>query len=492
MKKSNTFIVLGPLLFLLLQLVIPEGFPPKSKAIIACTVWVALWWVTEAVPIAVTAMLPLILFPLTGLMDIRATAIPYSNPLIYLFVGGFVLALAMEKWNLHKRIALNIIKYVGTKQRQLILGFIIATGFLSMWISNTATTVMMLPIALSIISESKSITTENNNANKSDFAKALILSLPYSASIGGMATLVGSPTNLIFADAVKRFYGIDIPFDQWLYIGLPIAVILLIACWLHLTRKSYKISNTSQLGSKAVIEEELKQLGKISREEKWVLAIFCLVALAWVTRRFLITPFFPKVNDTIIVLIGALFLFVIPANTKEKRLMDWKTSLKLPWGVLLLFGGAFAVAAGFQESGLTTIIGEQLSALNNIPFFLMVFIIVAVVNFTTEVTMNMATCTLMMPILATLALVIDVHPFPLMVGTCIAASCAFMLPIATAPNAVVFGSGKIQIKDMLRAGFLLNIISIIIITIVVYFLLPLFWGIDNTAFPEALKQMVNQ
>ena len=488
MKKKNLFIALGPLLFILLELVIPDSMPSKSKAMIACTAWIALWWISEAVPIAVTSILPIVLFPLTGIMDLRAVTTPYSNPLIYLFLGGFILALAMEKSNLHRRIALIIIKFVGVKKRQLILGFIIATGFLSMWISNTAATVMMLPIALSIISQSKSITDQSTSSNDDSFAKALILSLPYSASIGGVATLVGSPTNLIFADAVKQFHGIDISFDQWMWIGFPISCILLVICWLHLTRSVYKISNSSQLGSKDVISQELKKLGKMSIEEKRVLMVFCAVVFAWITRRFLISPFFPKVNDTIIVLIGALLLFIIPSSSKkEERLMDWNTSVKLPWGVLLLFGGAFAVAAGFQESELITIIGQQLEALSSVPFFLLLLIIVAVVNFTTEVTMNMAVCTLMMPILITLALLLDVHPFILMVGTCIAASCAFMLPIGTAPNAIAFGSGAIRINDMVRAGFLLNVISIIVVTIAVYFLLPLFWGFDCFVFPESLK-----
>lgn len=492
MNKKNISIALGPILFLLLEILLPNSIPKPAQAMIASIVWIAFWWVTEAVPIAVTSLLPLVLFPLTEIMDLRTTTVPYSNPLIYLFVGGFVLALAMEKWNLHKRIALNIIKLVGVKKRQLILGFIIATGFLSMWISNTATTVMMLPIALSIIKQSKTINkgdSEIESADDSRFAKALILSLPYAASIGGMATLVGTPTNLIFADAVKRFYDIDIPFDQWMYIGFPIAILLLFVCWLHLTRGIFKISNKDTLGEKNIIQTEIDKLGKIQPEEKWVLVVFCTVAFAWITRRFLITPFFPAVNDTIIVLIGALLLFVIPSTSKkEERLMDWKTAIKLPWGVLLLFGGAFAVAAGFQESGLTVLIGKQLGGLNGISFFIVLFVIILVVNFMTEVTLNMAMCTLMMPILATLAIALDVHPYGLMVGTCIAASCAFMLPIATAPNAVVFGSGAIKIKDMIRAGFLLNVISVIVIAISIYLLLPIFWNIDLQSFPSVFKK----
>ncbi len=492
LNKKNIAIALGPILFLLLELFLPDSIPKPAKATIASIVWIAVWWVTEAVPIAMTSILPMLLFPLTGVMDLRTTSVPYANPLIYLFLGGFILALAMEKWNLHKRIALNIIKLIGVKKRQLILGFIVATGFLSMWISNTATTVMMLPIALSIIKQSKTIKDNDSDVETPEdtrFAKALILSLPYAASIGGMATLVGTPTNLIFADAVKRFYNIEIAFDQWLYIGFPIAVLLLFVCWLHLTRNVFKISNVDTLGEKNIIQDELHKLGKITTEEKWVLTVFCVISFAWITRRFLITPFFPAVNDTIIVLIGAMLLFVIPSTSKkEERLIDWSTTLKLPWGVLLLFGGAFAIAAAFQESGLTILIGEQLGALNGVPFFALLFVIILVVNFMTEVTLNMAMCTLMMPILATLAIALDVHPYGLMVGTCIAASCAFMLPIATAPNAVVFGSGAIKIKDMIRAGFMLNVISVIVIAVSIYVLLPLFWDLDLKSFPTGFKK----
>lgn len=479
--------VLGPLSFLLLIIFLPSSMAAPTRGALASIVWIAIWWISEAVPIAITSLMPLILFPLTGVMSLKQTSAPYSNPLIYLFLGGFILALAMEKWNLHRRVALNIIKLVGVKQQQLILGFILATGFLSMWISNTATTVMMLPIALSIINQDRSDSKEHH-----DFSRALILSLPYSASIGGMATLVGSPTNLIFADAVKKFYGVEIHFDLWMAIGLPIAALLLVACWLHLTRVAFKISNDSSIGSQTVIDEELTKLGKMSREEKLVLVVFSLVGLAWITRRYLIAPFVPAMNDTIIVLIGALALFIIPSSDKKSKLMDWQTSLKMPWGVLLLFGGAFAVASGFQASGLTDLIGDQLAALPEIPFILLLLIIVTVVNFTTEVTMNMATCTLMMPILASLALTLDLHPFTLMAGTCIAASCAFMLPIATAPNAVAFGSGEIKVKDMLYAGFLLNVLSIIIITAVVYFLMPSFWDLDVNSFPDSFKAFIEQ
>lgn len=465
------------------------GMSSTAQAALASTIWIAIWWVSEAIPVPVTSLLPMVLYPLTGVMTIKESAAPYSNPIIYIFIGGFILALAMEKWNLHRRIALNIINLVGTNMRQLILGFILATGFLSMWISNTATTVMMLPIALSIATQFKTFQEKSDKqiAGADVFPLALILSLPYAASIGGMATLVGTPTNLIFIDSVERIYNTSIPFAEWMAVGFPIAVVLLFITWFHLTRVAFKLSNESVPGSKAIIESELNELGPMRKEEKWVMGVFGAVAFSWIARSYIISPFFPAVNDTIIVLIGSALLFIIPSSTREEKLMDWETALKLPWGVLLLFGGAFSVAAAFAESGLTAWIGDQLGLLGDIPFWLALLIIVAVVNYLTEITQNMATCTLMMPIMAALAGVIGVHPFPLMAATCIASSCAFMLPVATAPNAVVFGSGYLKMKDMVRAGFMLNILSIIVIVFVIYFLLPAVWGIDMMNFPEEMK-----
>ena len=344
-------------------------------------------------------------------------------------------------------------------------------------------------IALSIATQFKDFESRSDRKipGADVFPLALILALPYSASIGGMATLVGTPTNLIFIDSVERIYNTSVPFAQWMAVGFPISILLLFVCWFHLTRTAFKLSNETVPGSKEIIQRELRALGPMKPEEKWVLGVFSTVAFMWISRSYIITPFFPALNDTIIVLIGSAALFIIPSTARNQKLMDWETALKLPWGVLLLFGGAFSVAAAFAESGLTAWIGDQLSLLGSIPFWLALLIIVAVVNYLTEITQNMATCTLMMPIMAALAGVIGVHPFPLMAATCIASSCAFMLPVATAPNAVVFGSGYVKMNDMVRTGFMLNILSIIVIVFFVYFLFPVVWGIDMMSFPEGLK-----
>ena len=490
MGQKFFFQILGPaVFFLMLWIGPPSDMSEPAFKVMAATIWIAIWWMTEAIPVPVTSFLPMILYPLTNAVPLRVIAPSYANPIIYIFVGGFILALAMQKWELHKRIALNIISITGTNMKQIILGFILASAFLSMWISNTATTVMMLPIALSIISQIKEFANASGLTQKNieSFGKALILAIAYSSSIGGIATLVGTPTNLIFADAIEKFYGIVMPFDQWIGIGLPISLVILVSCWLVLTYFAFSLSSEQVEGSASIIKDELKKLGKMSYEEKWVLTIFLLVAIAWITRRYLIAPVYPSVNDTIIAMIGAVSLFLIPSKKTGGQIMDWQCALKLPWGVILLFGGAFAVAQSFESSKLTLWIGAQLGGLSDTPFWVVLLIIVAVVNFLTEISQNIATCTLMMPILAALSGVLDVHPYSLMVAACVASSCAFMLPVATAPNAVAFGSGYLQMKDMLRAGFLLNVVSIIVITIFLYFLLPVIWNIDLLSFPVDFK-----
>lgn len=486
-KAKQISLYLGPAIFLLMQLIgAPSGIPVPAYFVLAATIWMAMWWVFEPIPIPATSLLPMVVFPIGGVMSMKAAIAPYSSSIIYLFVGGFILALAMEKWNLHKRIALNVIAAVGTNLKLILLGFVLATGLLSMWISNTATTLMMLPIALSIFTQFQQI--EDKAGQAKAFGKALVLCIAFSASIGGMATLVGSPTNLIFAEAVNKAYNVDVPFAQWFWVGLPISLTLMGVCWWHLTFNVFRIKDLDFQGGKSLIQQEIKALGIMSTEEKRVLIIFSLVAFAWMTRKLLINPLFPLVNDTHIALIGALSLFVFQApNEKGSYLMDWQTAVKLPWGILLLFGGAFSLAAAFEASGLTVWIGEKLHLLNGVPFWLILLVIVASVNFLTEITQNMATCTLMMPILIALSSVIDVHPYGIMVATCIAASCAFMMPFATAPNAIVFGAGLLEVRDMIRAGFMLNILSILVITFFVYVLMPLIWGIDLNAFPIGFR-----
>lgn len=482
--SKRLLIILGPCLFLLLLSIGgPAGMTPEAWTLIACTVWIALWWLTEAVPIGITSLLPILLFSVCNVMPVNNITGYYSNSIIFLFIGGFIIALAMEKWFLHRRIALSIIRLTGTNQRQVLLGFILATGLLSMWISNTATTMMMLPIALSIIDQLARLLNDDSPTS-SHFGKALVIGIAYSASIGGIATIVGTPTNLIFVEAAGQFYNADIPFDKWFFFALPLSLLLGGFLWWNLSYRAFRLNSVRVHGARQIIDQEIKKLGPMGYEERWVLVVFALVAIAWIFRSYLISPFFPGVNDTAIALLGAAVLFVVPCRSQPgEMLMDWPTAKRLPWEVILLFGGAFSVAGGFQETGLTEWIGGRLTLLGNIHPILMLLIVVALVNYLTELTQNMATCTLMLPILAGLSEAIDIHPYGLMVPMTIASSCAFMLPVATAPNAIVFGSGTLQMKDMVRAGFLLNIFATLLISIYAYYVLPMIWEFDFNGFP---------
>lgn len=481
-------LVLGPLFFILiLSFFHPEGLSKAANAVLASTAWIATWWVFEVVPIAVTAMLPIILFPLTGAMPLSTTTAAFGHKYVFLYIGGFTLAIAIEKWNLHKRIALNVINLIGTSVKNIILGFMVATAFLSMWISNTATAVMMLPIGMAIITQLKDNpdTIENENTI---FGKALMLAIAYSASIGGVATLIGTPPNLIFAGILEEQYHIEMTFSKWIIFGLPISIILLIICWLYLTKIAFRFKQNEFPGGKTEIKRQLNALGNISYEEKVVLIIFVSTAFLWITRSFLLKDLIPGIDDTIIAMISATVLFLIPSKDKtSSTIIDWKSAVKLPWGILLLFGGGLAIAEGFKVSGLANWIGLQTTLIEHLSLFILLLVLVAAVNFLTEITSNLATTAMLLPIIAPIALAIDVHPFTLMVGITVAASCAFMLPVATPPNAIVFGSGYLKIPDMVRSGIWLNIISIVLIAVTTYFLLPLLWGFDPAIFPEALK-----
>ena len=477
-------LVLGPLLFIIIILFVnPEGLSPEGRAVLASTAWIAVWWITEAIPIAATAMLPIILFPLSGGLDLVSTTSSFGHKYVFLYLGGFIIAITIEKWHLHKRIALNIINIIGSDVRKIILGFMMATAFLSMWISNTATSVMMLPIGIAIIKQLKDNpqTIENENLI---FGKALMLAIAYSASIGGIGTLIGTPPNLVLAGVVSDTYGYEITFLQWFAFGFPISVLLLFICWMYLTRYAFSFKQTEFPGGKQEIKRLLKTLGAISYEEKLVAIIFAVTAFCWITRSFLLQGIFPALDDTIIAVFFAILLFLIPSKDKKERLINWEEAVKLPWGIILLFGGGMALAKGFETSGLAAWIGNQMTTLQGVLTIFLILLLVAAVNFLTEITSNLATTAMLLPVLAPMALTVDIHPFVLMVGAAVAASCAFMLPVATPPNAVVFGSGYLRIPDMVSKGIVMNIISIIIVTLFVYFILPEVWNLAVEGFPS--------
>ncbi|MEQ8910257.1 MAG: DASS family sodium-coupled anion symporter [Vicingaceae bacterium] len=480
--KKRIGLLLGPWVFILIQLFFrANDLSDEGVAVLASTAWIAIWWITEAIAIEVTALLPLILFPLLGVSSINETGSAYGHKFIFLFIGGFMLAIAVERWNLHKRIALMIIKMVGTSLNYIMLGFMLSTALLSMWISNTATTVMMLPIGMAVI---KQLNGSIADSKINQFQKALMLAIAYSASIGGIATLVGTPPNLVFAGVVEKLYQIDISFLKWMSFGFPLSLILLAICWVYLSHFAYSLKGIRFPGGKKVIHAELKELGKMSTQEKRVAMIFCFTAIAWISRSFLLKDIIPGLDDSIIALVSAILLFIIPSGKKGRALLKWEEAVKLPWGVLLLFGGGIALAVGFEQSGLAEWIGAQLHTLKGVHLFVLVLVVVATINFLTEVTSNLATTTILLPVLAVLAEIIGIHPMLFLAGATTAASCAFMLPVATPPNALVFGSGYVKIGDMIKTGVWLNIISIVLLTLIVYFLLPLIWGFELTGTIE--------
>ena len=481
-NRKTVALLMGPLSFMLCYFFAPpKGMPENAYLMLGITIWIAIWWVSEAVPIAVTSLLPIVLFPISGILEVGATTSAYGDKYVFLYLGGFLVAIAIEKWNLHKRIALHIISLIGTNIYRIILGFMVATAFLSMWISNTATAVMMLPMGMSIVSVLKDNPTTDENEN-SIFGKTLMLSIAYAASIGGIATLIGTPPNLVFAGFVQKTYGIEISFGQWIQFGLPISIILLVIAWYYLTRVAYQFKQIEFPGGKEEINRLLAQIGSMKNEEKAVLFVFILTAFCWITRSFLLQKLIPGIDDTAIAIGAAILLFIIPSNKKGNSLLVWEDAIKIPWGIILLFGGGMALATGFQTTGLAVWLGNQMGLLEGISLFTLVFLIVAAVNFLTEVTSNLATTAMLMPILGPIALNLEVNPFLLMVATTVAASCAFMLPVATPPNAVVFGSGYLKISDMIKSGFWLNIISILLLTLMVYFILPLLWDLEQLAY----------
>ena len=473
LNKNILGLILGPILFLVIMIFVDaEGLSFEAKCILASTAWMAIWWVTECVPISVTALLPIVLFPLTGGMDLATTTAAYGHKLVFLFVGGFLIALAIEKWHLHKRLALNIIRVTGSNKSRVILGFMLATAFLSMWISNTATSIMILPVGLAIISQLKDDPKTIENENEF-FGKSLMIAIAYSASIGGMATLIGTPPNMVLAGVVEESYGIKLNMFDWMKFGVPLSSFLLIICWLYLTKIAFKFKNEEFSAGRDEIQRQIKKLGKFSNEEIKVLVVFTLTALGWIFRGSIET-IFPMIDDTIIAIFFAVSLFIIPTKNQKTNttLLVWNDTVKLPWGILILFGGGMAIASAFGKSGLALWIADLLENLNDVSLFLIILIVVTSINLLTEVTSNMATTAMLLPVLVTIALAIDVHPYFLLVAATLAASCAFMLPISTPPNAVVFGSGFLKIEDMFKKGVWMNLISIITITLVVYYTLP--------------------
>ena len=502
-QKVGLFLGL-PLFVALLVLPRPAGMTPAGQKTLAVTALMAFWWLTEALPIAVTALLPLLCFPLMGVSPAQEIAAHFGDRNVFLFMGGFFLAIAIEKWGLHRRIALKIVSILGTSPKKIIFGMMVATAFLSMWISNTATTMMMLPIALAIIKHAESFgkNTLSNNDTLVSFRMALLFGIAYAASIGGIGTLIGTPPNIIFVAQVQKLFpkAPEISFFQWFLVGFPLVVLFLPLAWFYLVRIAHPIKLKQLPGGGETIGERLKEMGPMSRAEKYVLIIFILTALGWMFRKNINIGFFTipgwsnllgidkTVHDSTVAIGTTLLLFLTPVNFKKGEfLLDWKSAVNIPWGILLLFGGGLALAHEFQVTGLAQWIGSNLGVLKTVPILVAVLVVVLSMAVLTEVTSNTAITSIFMPILAATSLGLGIHPYLLMIAGTIAASLAFMLPVATPPNAVVFGSGYLSIPKMAKTGVGLDMLGIVVTTAIVYLLAVPVFHITVSVLPAWIK-----
>lgn len=497
-KRPLWKVLLGPALAALVVLIGP-GEDPNVARMAAVAVWMAAWWVTEAVPIAVTSLLPLVLLPVFGIEKMKVVAPNYGRSTIFLFLGGFLLALALQASGVHRRIALWIVHRVGSQPRRLVLGFMVASAMLSMWISNTATVMVLMPIGLSVLAAVKDRGV--GEAIIKRLGVTIMLGIAYAADIGGMATLVGTPPNLSYKEQIVRLFpgAPDPSFLEWMQLGLPISVIFLISGWLLLTRVTFRLGGEAMLGSRDAIADLRRQLGPVRRDEVVAAALFGITALLWMTRKDVriggvtLTGWgglLPAgyVDDATVAVMMAIALFLIPSRDRPgERMLEWRHATDVPWGMLLLFGGGFALAAGFRSSGLSLWMGEQFTALKGLPPYVVMIVVCVVLTFLTELTSNTATTEMVLPILAAAGVAIGTDPRYLMIPATLSASCAFMMPVASPTQAIVFGSGWVPIKDMIRAGIWFNILGVILVAIFFMLLSGAAMGIDPSVVPDWAK-----
>jgi sodium-dependent dicarboxylate transporter 2/3/5 len=470
-------LLLGPsLLLIMLLLGRPEQLSSAAWATASIGILMAIWWATEAVPIAVTALLPIVLFPLFGIASIQDTTAPYANKVIFLFLGGFIVAFAMQRWNLHRRIALAVLQRAGGNGRSLVGGFMLASALISMWVMNTSTTMMLLPIAVSIIAVIHKTVDGLSDKAKEDFQFSLLLGVAYGATIGGIATLVGTAPNAMFAAFMLENYGTSIDFSSWMMVGLPLSALMLPLSWLVLTRLVFKVDFVTSSEGRAALRKMKDDMGSITIPEKRVAIVFVIMALTWILRPLLIKlPALAALDDSLIAIAGAVLMFIVPSGSKkDPLLLRWKYAEQLPWGVLLLFGGGLTLAGAVSRTGLAAWLGGSLQAVGTLPLIVIVILAATLIIFLTELTSNIATTATFLPVVGAIAIEAGYDPIILAVPVTLAASCAFMLPVATPPNAIVFGSGMLTIPRMARAGLALNLIGIVLVSAVAYKLAPIF------------------
>jgi len=469
--------ILGPLAALsMLAAGAPEALGDPAWRTAAIGVLMAVWWATNAVPIAVTALVPLVCFPLFGIATIQVTAAPYANKVIFLFLGGFIVAFAMQRWNLHRRIALTVLQYSGGNGRSLVGGFMLASALISMWVMNTSTTMMLLPIAVSIIAVIHKSVKSLDQGARENFQYALLLGVAYGATIGGMATLVGTAPNAMLAAFMLENYGTEIDFSSWMLVGLPLSVAMLPLAWLTLTRWVFNVDFENSDEGRAELKRMKDDLGRMTVPEIRVAIIFVSMALLWISRPLLTKlPGLAALDDSGIAMAGAIALFLVPSGDKrDPLLLRWAYAEKLPWSVLILFGGGLTLASAVSSTGLAQWLGNSLQSVGELPLFMLVTLAATMIIFLTELTSNIATTATFLPVVGAIAIETGFDPIVLTVPVTLAASCAFMLPVATPPNAIVFGSGLLTIPKMAKAGMALNMIGIVLVSLVAKFLAPLF------------------
>jgi len=454
----------------------PEGLSLEAHKTAALFLLMGIWWATEAVPVAVTALVPLALFPMLGIVDIQSAANPYANKTIYLFFGGFLIATAIQKWDLHKRIALFVLEYAGSNGASLILGFMLTAAVISMWVMNTATTIMLLPIGLAVITVVKETVKGLSEKEMESFQLALLLGIAYGATIGGMSTLIGTGPNGMLAAFMADNYNLDISFVDWMKVGVPLSAVMLPCSWLILTRVIFKVEFETSQETKDLLSSMKQELGKFDGAEFKVFVVFVLTAATWMLRTVLDDiNGLEGLSDAGIAMISALFLFLLPSGNKEKKgaLLEWKDAQEnVPWGLLVLFGGGLSLANAVQATGLAVWMGNLIP--QGISIVLIVILVVTMIIFLTELTSNMATTATFLPVVAAIAIQSDFNPLLVTAAVALAASCAFMLPVATPPNAIVFGSGLIRVPQMARAGFLINVLGILVVSFVAAVSVPYF------------------
>ena len=470
-------VVLGPLLAVLMLVSDPpSGLSDAGWSAAAIAVLMAIWWATEAIPIAVTALLPLACFPILGATNMADAAAPYANKVIFLFLGGFIVAFAMQRWNLHRRIALNVLQHTGGSGRLLVGGFLYSSALISMWVMNTSTAMMLTPVAVSIIAVIHTSAHDLDQRAREDFQYAILLAVAYGATIGGLSTLVGTLPTAMLAAFMLESYGTTINFSNWMMVGVPLALAMLPLCWLVLTRWVFDVSFTTSGEGRAELKKLRSDLGAISKPEVRISIVAIIMIIAWVGRPFWIQlPGLAALDDTGIAIAGAVAMFVIPSGDKsDPALLRWQYAERLPWGVILLFGGGLSLAGAFVSTGLAAWLGTMLQTIGVMPILLIIVSTTTLIIFLTELTSNTATIATFLPIAGAVAIELGMNPIVLAVPVTLAASCAFMLPVATPPNAIVFGSGLLTIPKMMRAGLVVNIVGIAIVTAVAMILAPRF------------------